>query len=60
MTITDSYGYDITNIAKINRYSNAQSPGNLWYHDHSMGLTNYNIIAGIAGYYILRDHKTEK
>ena len=54
MIIKDAKGYDITNVAKINRYPNAQSPGNLWYHDHAMRLTNYNALSGLAGYYIIR------
>lgn len=29
--------------AKVNRYPNIQNPGNLWYHDHSMRLTLYNV-----------------
>ena len=54
MIISDAKGYDITNVAKINRYPNAQSPGNLWYHDHAMRLTTYNALSGLAGYYIIR------
>jgi hypothetical protein len=40
---------------KINRYPNLQNPGNLWYHDHAMHLTNYNVGSGLSGFYILRD-----
>ncbi|GJN05949.1 hypothetical protein PR202_ga23628 [Eleusine coracana subsp. coracana] len=32
-------------------YPNRQPPGNLWYHDHAMGLTRVNILAGLAGAY---------
>ena len=60
MIITDSKGYDVTSVAKINRYPNAQSPGNLWYHDHAMRLTNYNAISGLVGYYYLRNLDVEK
>jgi FtsP/CotA-like multicopper oxidase with cupredoxin domain len=42
---------------KINRYPNRQNPGNLWYHDHAMHLTDYNVRFGLAGFYILRDEK---
>jgi spore coat protein A len=27
----------------------------LWYHDHALGITRYNIYAGLAGLYIIRD-----
>lgn len=45
---------------KINRYPNRQNPGNLWYHDHAMHFTNYNVGQGLAGFYILRDEKVEQ
>jgi len=54
MIITDRNGKDITNQAKINRYPNAQTPGDLWYHDHAPGLTNYHLINGLSGTYILK------
>ena len=54
--LSDSKGYDITSVAKINRYQNGQSPGFLWYHDHSMGLTNYHLIGGLSGSYIIKNH----
>ncbi|GMY18527.1 multicopper oxidase LPR1-like [Fagus crenata] len=34
-------------------YDNNQQPRNLWYHDHAMGLTRINILAGLAGAYII-------
>ena len=40
-------------------YPNQQQPGNLWYHDHSMGLTRVNLLAGLLGSYIIRDHPIE-
>lgn len=60
MILTDSKGYDITSVAKINRYQNSQSPGFLWYHDHAMGLTNYHLIGGLSGNYIIKNHEIEK
>lgn len=36
-------------------YHNGQLPAALWYHDHVLGMTRLNIIAGLAGFYILRD-----
>ncbi|KAI8538950.1 hypothetical protein RHMOL_Rhmol09G0143200 [Rhododendron molle] len=40
-------------------YYNNQQPGNLWYHDHAMGLTRVNILAGLLGAYVIRDPKIE-
>ncbi|RZC58151.1 hypothetical protein C5167_005453 [Papaver somniferum] len=41
------------------RYNNHQQPGNLWYHDHAMGLTRVNILAGLFGSYIIRHPEIE-
>jgi FtsP/CotA-like multicopper oxidase with cupredoxin domain len=40
-------------------YHNLQQPGNLWYHDHAMGLTRVNILAGLLGPYIIRNPALE-
>lgn len=40
-------------------YPNRQPPGNLWYHDHAMGLTRVNILAGLMGSYRVTDPTTE-
>jgi spore coat protein A len=37
------------------RYSNAVPAGNLWYHDHALGITRLNVYAGLAGFYFVRD-----
>jgi len=36
-------------------YQNDQPAGNLWYHDHALGITRMNVYAGLAGFYFLRD-----
>jgi FtsP/CotA-like multicopper oxidase with cupredoxin domain len=36
-------------------YENDQPATMLWYHDHAFGITRYNIYAGLAGLYIIRD-----
>ncbi|KAK3040733.1 hypothetical protein RJ639_029255, partial [Escallonia herrerae] len=40
-------------------YHNFQQPGNLWYHDHAMGLTRVNLLAGLTGAYIIRHPHVE-
>ncbi|MDO8143414.1 MULTISPECIES: multicopper oxidase family protein [unclassified Isoptericola] len=37
------------------RYDNAVPAGNLWYHDHTLGITRLNVYAGLAGFYFVRD-----
>jgi FtsP/CotA-like multicopper oxidase with cupredoxin domain len=36
-------------------YDNAVKAGNLWYHDHALGITRLNVYAGMAGFYFVRD-----
>jgi FtsP/CotA-like multicopper oxidase with cupredoxin domain len=36
-------------------YTNDQQATMLWYHDHGMGITRFNVYAGLAGLYIIRD-----
>ncbi|KAG4984455.1 hypothetical protein JHK82_029294 [Glycine max] len=44
---------------KTYHYPNNQQPGNLWYHDHAMGLTRVNLLAGLLGAYIIRHPEIE-
>ena len=37
------------------RYNNDVPAGNLWYHDHALGITRLNVYAGLAGFYFIRD-----
>jgi spore coat protein A len=39
----------------VYEYENTQRAANLWYHDHTIGITRLNTYAGLAGAYILRD-----
>jgi FtsP/CotA-like multicopper oxidase with cupredoxin domain len=36
-------------------YDNNVQAGNLWYHDHALGITRLNVYAGMAGFYFVRD-----
>jgi FtsP/CotA-like multicopper oxidase with cupredoxin domain len=36
-------------------YDNNVPAGNLWYHDHALGMTRLNVYAGMAGFYFVRD-----
>ncbi|KAJ4973076.1 hypothetical protein NE237_006250 [Protea cynaroides] len=40
-------------------YPNIQPAGDLWYHDHALGLTRVNLLAGLIGPYVIRDPKSE-
>lgn len=44
---------------KLNFYPNSQLPGSLWYHDHAMASTGFNVKHGLAGMYILRNSTYE-
>jgi FtsP/CotA-like multicopper oxidase with cupredoxin domain len=41
--------------SKTYHYHNDQEAANLWYHDHALGITRLNVMAGLAGFYLLRD-----
>ncbi len=36
-------------------YPNQQEATSLFYHDHAMGITRLNAVAGLAGLYLIRD-----
>ncbi|HMF76764.1 MAG TPA: multicopper oxidase domain-containing protein [Bryobacteraceae bacterium] len=36
-------------------YPNRQDAATLWYHDHAMGITRLNMLAGLFGFYLIRD-----
>ncbi|XP_009797529.1 multicopper oxidase LPR1-like [Nicotiana sylvestris] len=40
-------------------YHNFQHPGTMYYHDHAMGLTRVNILAGLVGAYVIRQPSVE-
>ncbi len=42
-------------VEKTYTYANDQPAGNLWYHDHALGITRLNVWAGLAGFYFIRD-----
>ena len=45
---------------KVNRYENTQPPGDLWYHDHAMHITQDNVGHGLLGNYIIYEESVDK
>ncbi|MER1985061.1 MAG: multicopper oxidase [Solibacillus sp.] len=45
---------------EVHAYTNHQPGTTMWYHDHTMGLTRLNVVAGLAGFYLLRDVSEER
>ena len=43
--------------AALDAYPNDQRAAMLWYHDHVMGVTRFNVYAGLAGLWIVRDER---
>ncbi|MEH2239213.1 multicopper oxidase family protein [Nostoc sp.] len=39
----------------VYNFNNNQEAATLWYHDHALGMTGLNVLAGLAGLYLLRD-----
>ncbi|KAG0461554.1 hypothetical protein HPP92_021489 [Vanilla planifolia] len=48
-----------TFASSTNAHPNVQDPGTLWYHDHALGLTRVNILAGLFGAYLIRSPSLE-
>jgi spore coat protein A, manganese oxidase len=40
-------------------YPNDQPATTLWYHDHALGITRLNVVAGLAGVYVIRDQEED-
>ena len=67
MTPSDSDGFVESWFTKTRRkkgptftsstfeYFNAQLATTLWYHDHTLGMTRLNVVAGLEGTYLIRD-----
>lgn len=36
-------------------YPNTQAAGQIWFHDHALGITRINVYAGLAANYFVRD-----
>jgi spore coat protein A, manganese oxidase len=41
--------------AAVYQYPNVQPATTLWFHDHSLGITRVNVLAGLAAFYLVRD-----
>lgn len=41
--------------AQLTEYPNGQQSTTMWYHDHAMAVTRFNVHAGLAGMYLIRD-----
>ncbi|TFI55016.1 hypothetical protein BLD44_006605 [Mastigocladus laminosus UU774] len=39
----------------VYNFNNNQEAATLWYHDHALGITGQNVMAGLAGFYLIRD-----
>ncbi|HSZ28538.1 MAG TPA: multicopper oxidase domain-containing protein [Pseudonocardiaceae bacterium] len=42
---------------QLSEYANDQPAMALWYHDHAMDITKFNVMAGLAGMYLIRDEE---
>ena len=49
------YDWNVPGQSKVYEYPNVQDAMTLWYHDHAMGITRLNTVAGLAGFYLIKD-----
>jgi spore coat protein A len=54
---SDGYPEDwfVPGQSAVCHYTNQQEAASLFYHDHAMGITRLNAVAGLMGLYLLRD-----
>lgn len=45
--------------AQLAEYPNGQPSTTLWYHDHAMAVTRFNVHAGLTGMYLIRDDEED-
>ena len=62
--LTDESGaldINTNNTAGVGNFSypNTQPSSTIWYHDHSLGMTRLNVMAGPAGFWLIRDNAGE-
>lgn len=46
--------------ASDGNFDQAWIPTTLWYHDHAMDVTGYNVTQGLAGFYLVVDPREER
>ena len=46
--------------SQLAEYPNDQEAAGLWYHDHAMAITRFNVHAGLAGMYLIRDEDEDR
>lgn len=49
-----------TGHSQLAEYPNDQAAMPLWYHDHAMGVTRLNVMAGLVGAYLIRDEEEDR
>jgi spore coat protein A len=45
---------------RVYHYPNDQAATQLWYHDHALGITRLNFLAGLQGLYFIRDEADDQ
>ncbi|MEQ0565795.1 multicopper oxidase domain-containing protein [Amycolatopsis sp. NEAU-NG30] len=45
--------------SQLAEYQNRQPAMPLWYHDHAMAITRFNVHTGLAGMYLVRDDEED-
>jgi FtsP/CotA-like multicopper oxidase with cupredoxin domain len=60
-SVVDGWAHNatLTGHAQLTEYPNRQPSTTLWYHDHAMAVTRFNVHAGLAGMYLIRDEEED-
>lgn len=46
-------------LSQLSEYVNDQPATALFYHDHAMNITRWNVMAGLSGLYLIRDEQED-
>ncbi|MFD2474873.1 multicopper oxidase domain-containing protein [Amycolatopsis silviterrae] len=49
----------LSGTSQLTEYQNRQQAMPLWYHDHAMAITRFNVHTGLAGMYLIRDEEED-
>jgi FtsP/CotA-like multicopper oxidase with cupredoxin domain len=55
-----SHNATLAGRSQLAEYPNEQRAATLWYHDHAMAVTRFNLHVGLAGMYLIRDDEEDQ
>ncbi|MFD9964258.1 multicopper oxidase domain-containing protein [Amycolatopsis sp. NPDC058986] len=54
-----AHNANLAGTSQLTEHDNVQQAMPLWYHDHAMAITRFNVHTGLAGMYLVRDDEED-